>query len=233
MSRLGFWKMIPICLRTAAGSLRTSTPAIRTRPDVGASVVVRMEMVVVLPAPLGPRRAKNSPGPTPKLMLSTALCRAPRYRLTRRSTSTTSAASHILEDPSKRPDVARISALLSQHPVLGSPEEVRVQAESPRPGPAHALVVVLYHLLGQAAIHSPAVWIGGRRHRLPRLCLPLGDHQLPSMRVSPGAQLLASALLPGAPAAVQVHCPRAEAHQRVARVVVDADDIGQPLCDGQ
>src|SRR5205085_11458898 len=196
MSRLGFWKMIPICRRTEAGSLRTSTPAIRTPPDVGTSVVVRMEMVVVLPAPLGPRRAKNSPAPTPKLMLSTALCGAPRYRLTRRSTSTTSDASRILEDPSKRPHVARVAALLPQHPVLGSPEEVGVQPEVPRPGPAHTLVVGLKHLLRHTAVHPPAVRIGGSRHRLPRLCLSLRDHQLSSMRVSPCPQLRASPLLP-------------------------------------
>ena len=50
-----------------------SWPSMVARPPVGASVVVRMEMVVVLPAPLGPRSAKNSPGPTEKLMPSTAL----------------------------------------------------------------------------------------------------------------------------------------------------------------
>jgi len=43
-----------------------------TLPLVGSRVVVRMEMVVVLPAPLGPRRAKKLPGSTLKEMPSTA-----------------------------------------------------------------------------------------------------------------------------------------------------------------
>src|SRR5205807_1183415 len=42
------------------------------RPDDGPRVVVRMEIVVVFPAPLGPRNAKNSPLRTVKLMPSTA-----------------------------------------------------------------------------------------------------------------------------------------------------------------
>jgi hypothetical protein len=41
-------------------------------PDVGSRVVVRIEIVVVLPAPLGPSRAKNSPSFTSKLIPSTA-----------------------------------------------------------------------------------------------------------------------------------------------------------------
>ena len=45
----------------------------RTVPEVGARVVVRIEMVVVFPAPLGPSRAKNSPASTFRLMPSTAL----------------------------------------------------------------------------------------------------------------------------------------------------------------
>ena len=47
-------------------------------PEVGASVVVRIEIVVVLPAPFGPSSAKSSPARTVKLMPSTAFCSAPR-----------------------------------------------------------------------------------------------------------------------------------------------------------
>ena len=43
-----------------------------TVPLVFASVVVRIEIVVVLPAPFGPRKANSSPAPTSKLMSSTA-----------------------------------------------------------------------------------------------------------------------------------------------------------------
>src|SRR2546430_15362452 len=80
--------MMPTRARTALAWLTTSYPAIRTRPDVGISVVVRIEIVVVLPAPFGPRKAKNSPLRTEKLMSSTALALPFRYRLTRFSTST-------------------------------------------------------------------------------------------------------------------------------------------------
>src|SRR6266702_5585035 len=97
LSRLGFWKMIPTRRRTSDGSFASSYPQMRIRPDVGARVVVRIEMVVVLPAPLGPSRAKNSPASTRRLMPSTALTFAFRYRLTRSSTSTAGAsADHML-----------------------------------------------------------------------------------------------------------------------------------------
>src|SRR5215469_7498662 len=64
-----------------------SRPAIRTAPEVGSSVVVRMPIVVVFPAPFGPSRQQNSPLATWKLIPSTALRSAPRYRLTRPATS--------------------------------------------------------------------------------------------------------------------------------------------------
>ncbi len=64
--------MIPTSRRTALASDRTSCPAMRALPEVGASVVVRIEMVVVFPAPFGPRSAKNSPARTENEMPSTA-----------------------------------------------------------------------------------------------------------------------------------------------------------------
>ena len=84
----GCWKTTPSSLRTFACSVARSRPAIRTWPDVGASVVVSTDTVVVFPAPLGPSRQKSWPAGTSKLMSSTALCRAARYRLTRWATST-------------------------------------------------------------------------------------------------------------------------------------------------
>jgi hypothetical protein len=65
--------MIPTRCRTVGASATTSKPSMSARPDVGESVVVRIERVVVLPAPFGPRRAKNSPAWTSKLIPSTAL----------------------------------------------------------------------------------------------------------------------------------------------------------------
>ena len=78
---------MPICRRTAAGSLTTSWPAIATVPAVGSSVVVRIEIVVVLPAPFGPSSAKNSPGATANETPSTAFVSARRYRLVSPSTA--------------------------------------------------------------------------------------------------------------------------------------------------
>ena len=51
--------------------MATSRPATRQSPEVLERVVVRMEMMVVLPAPLGPNREKNSPLFTLKLISST------------------------------------------------------------------------------------------------------------------------------------------------------------------
>jgi len=78
---------MPTCLRTVLGSLATSWPEIKAVPDVGDRVVVRMEMVVVFPAPLGPSRAKSSPGATVNEMPSTAFVSAFLYRLTKLVTS--------------------------------------------------------------------------------------------------------------------------------------------------
>jgi hypothetical protein len=71
-SRLGRWKMIPMRRRTAPASLTRSCPAISAEPPLGSRVVVRIEIVVVLPAPFGPSSAKNSPAPTSNEMPSTA-----------------------------------------------------------------------------------------------------------------------------------------------------------------
>ena len=62
----------PDLRRTALASLTRSNPAIVAWPSVGRRVVVRIEIVVVLPAPFGPSRAKNSPPPTSKEIPSTA-----------------------------------------------------------------------------------------------------------------------------------------------------------------
>ena len=66
--------MIPTSRRTALASATMSRPPIVARPDVGVSVVVRIEIVVVLPAPLGPSSAKNSPAATANEIPSTAFC---------------------------------------------------------------------------------------------------------------------------------------------------------------
>src|SRR6476659_5616431 len=82
-SMLGFWKMIPMLRRTAVASRSRSWPAMVTVPSVFDSIVVRIEMVVVFPAPFGPRNAKSSPGSTSKLTSSTAATDDFLYRLVR------------------------------------------------------------------------------------------------------------------------------------------------------
>ena len=61
----------------ATGSATTSTPSTITWPPVGRTRVVIVPIVVVLPAPLGPRSPKTSPSCTWKLTPATASCPAP------------------------------------------------------------------------------------------------------------------------------------------------------------
>src|SRR5919204_91320 len=58
--------------RTSSRSLTTSWPATRAAPPVGLASVQSMLIVVVLPAPLGPRKPNTSPAETSKLTPATA-----------------------------------------------------------------------------------------------------------------------------------------------------------------
>src|SRR5581483_5910494 len=69
---------------TSNGFSRTSKPATVALPEVGGRKQVRTRIVVVFPAPLGPRNPTICPFSTSKEMLSTATVRA--YRLVRPST---------------------------------------------------------------------------------------------------------------------------------------------------
>ena len=69
---MAVWPVSPIERRTASGSLSTSWPATRAVPLVGRLRVVIIRTVVVLPAPLGPRRPSTVPCGTSKLTSSTA-----------------------------------------------------------------------------------------------------------------------------------------------------------------
>src|SRR5260370_18839354 len=64
--------------RTSIDWFMTSKPATRAMPLVAGRNVVRMRMVVVLPAPLGPRKPTISLWATWKLMWSTARI-GPKY----------------------------------------------------------------------------------------------------------------------------------------------------------
>src|SRR5262245_60055474 len=69
---------------TSRGCSRTSKPATLALPEVGGRKQVSTRMVVVFPAPLGPRKPTICPFSTSNEMLSTATVRA--YRLVRPST---------------------------------------------------------------------------------------------------------------------------------------------------
>src|ERR1700742_3107382 len=58
--------------RTSSLAATTSKPATSARPALGLVSVQSMLIVVVLPAPLGPRKPKTSPVPTSKLTPLTA-----------------------------------------------------------------------------------------------------------------------------------------------------------------
>lgn len=72
-SRLLRWGTTPRRLRAPAGSVATSIPPVRATPEVGRTRVVRIPMVVVLPAPLGPSSPNTSPAATENESPSTAL----------------------------------------------------------------------------------------------------------------------------------------------------------------
>src|SRR5690606_13203157 len=58
--------------RTSSRSVTMSCPATRAVPEVGVASVHSMLIVVVLPAPFGPRKPNTSPGATSKLTPFTA-----------------------------------------------------------------------------------------------------------------------------------------------------------------
>ena len=57
---------------TSKGDSNTSNPATRAVPEVGGKKPVSIRIVVVLPAPLGPRNPSTSPALSSKLSAFTA-----------------------------------------------------------------------------------------------------------------------------------------------------------------
>ena len=78
----------PTRRRISAGCCTTSRPATEARPAVSGMRVARIRIVVVLPAPFGPRNPKNSPTATATSIPSSARV-PPGYSLTRPATSMT------------------------------------------------------------------------------------------------------------------------------------------------
>src|SRR5688572_4389613 len=79
-------------------SRKTSQPATRASPEVGASSPVSILMVVVLPAPFGPRKPNTSPRRTAKLTWSTAT-KSPKVRVRSRTTMGSSTCDRLLRLP--------------------------------------------------------------------------------------------------------------------------------------
>src|SRR5436190_1937765 len=73
LSRLGSWNTTPKRRRTSVAWVVGSSPSSSSAPLVGCRSVVSILMVVVFPAPFGPRKAKISPGCTSKETSFTAV----------------------------------------------------------------------------------------------------------------------------------------------------------------
>src|SRR5882724_2248214 len=73
--------------RVEGGSPVMSRPSIRRRPASGASRPATRRSVVVLPAPVGPSRTRNSPSRTVRLRSATAWVRAKRFETPSKTTS--------------------------------------------------------------------------------------------------------------------------------------------------
>src|SRR5256885_6501486 len=73
LSRLGSWNTTPKRRRISVWCVVGSSPSSSREPLVGRSRVVSILMVVVLPAPFGPRNAKISPARTSNETSLTAL----------------------------------------------------------------------------------------------------------------------------------------------------------------
>src|SRR5262249_55136895 len=144
-----------------------------------------------------------------------------------------SGVSGSLQDTCKCLEIAWVAALVAQYPILGAPEEVGIQGRRPRNGPLHAVIVVLDHMLWQAAIHRGIARVGWRRNGLPGFRLSLGNHYPAPGAGGPCEQALSPALVPLALAAIEIGGPTTDAQQGDARVEVHADDVGQRLRRGQ
>src|SRR5204863_1925330 len=110
----------------------------------------------------------------------------------------------VLEDASKRLEVARVAALLAAHPVFGTPEEVGVERTLTTRIRCEPLVVGVDQVFGQTAVHPEALRIRRCGHGLPRLGLAFGNHQLAAVLRGLSRQLAAPPHMPGHPTPVHV-----------------------------
>src|SRR6476619_2820037 len=120
------WSTAAIDLRTAKPSRTGSNPATRTKPDVGASSVVRIRRDVVLPAPFGPRRPNRDPRGTSKESPSTARI-APVFprNIRTRSRTTTGGEALTAGNLAARANVALARSEPAHASASGSPNPAR------------------------------------------------------------------------------------------------------------
>ena len=97
----------PMVSLTAWGSLTMEWPATAASPPLGRSRQLSMEMVVLLPAPLGPRRLKISPSAMSKLTPSTASTPLGGSYCLRRSLTSTMLTGLLLALPPPSPVIHR------------------------------------------------------------------------------------------------------------------------------
>src|SRR5262245_42713782 len=111
--------MYPMWRLMASVSLAMSKPATEPRPAVGRSSPARILMVVVLPAPFGPRKPKISPGRTAKVTPSTAVKRP--KPLVSPSTSTAGGAGSPVADRTGSPAAGIAARLRLARPGFAQP----------------------------------------------------------------------------------------------------------------
>src|SRR5688572_7189794 len=146
-----------------SGSRARSWPLMTTRPDVGFRRPAMMRMLVVLPAPLGPRNPWISPGATSRLTPSTAVNEP--YFLTRPSTWIMGSGRGLRPAPAAR--LAAREVDLGRAQVLGGPahehgRETRPDVEVHDPHARLADGGEDHRLLVQAAASDPHVGdVGG------------------------------------------------------------------------
>src|ERR1700716_350290 len=137
--RLNAWKTIPIlALRTVArrlsGKSVISMPSTSTRPELGLSSPAMTPSRVLLPLPLGPTRAANSPGSMRMSMpRRISIVSPPSGRLRHTSTASSAAGRPLARDPvgpaSVKPDVERRAYFVAAE---GPHCQMRIGAADPR-----------------------------------------------------------------------------------------------------
>ena len=127
----------PMSSLTAWASLVTECPAMRASPPLGRSRQESIEMVVLLPAPLGPSRLKISPSAMSKLTPSTATTPLGGSYCFRRSWTSTMLTGRSSRPPRRRASLYTTGARRSRtrdrrRPQPASPSRLRLGGHARR-----------------------------------------------------------------------------------------------------